>query len=121
ADVNALDRAEQDERAGDFGSAKRRLQSYLATVGYSADLCERLARLSLRMGDPVEAGRWYFLADSADPEAAAAIERFVTECGGDGRHLLSRLPAKTRLGALDRYPAEVRARFERFDLRRVPA
>lgn len=119
--MNAIDRAERDERAGDFGSAKRRMQSYLATVGYSPEICERLARLSLRMGDPAEAGRWYFLADSTDPEAAPSIERFTTECSHNGRHILSRLPAKTRLDALDRYPAAVRSRFEHFGLRRVPS
>lgn len=119
--MNAIDRAERDAQAGDFGSAKRRLQSRLNTVGYAPELCERLARLSLRMGDPLEAGRWCFLCDSRDPQAPEAIHRFVADCRGDVQSLLYRLPAKTKLDSWDPYPEAVRDRLKRLGLPRAPA
>lgn len=118
--MNALDRAERDEEAGDLGSARRRLMSYVTTVGYSPSLCERIARLCTRMGDPVEAGRWYFLSDSRDPEAGPAVGRFTADCGGDPRAVASRLPAKLRLARVEEYPPGVRARFEGLGLRGPP-
>jgi len=73
---------ERDIAAGDLGAARRRLASYIRSVGFSAEMCERIARISVMMRDPAEAGRWYFAIDSSDPEAEGAISVFVESCGG---------------------------------------
>jgi hypothetical protein len=108
--MRAYERAQRDEAAGDLGSARRRLLSVFASVGYSPELCERIARLCIRMGDPQEAGRWYFLCDSGDPEAGPAIERFRASCGGLPLQMVSQLPAKVRHAPRDQFPEVVRAR-----------
>jgi hypothetical protein len=108
--VSALERAERDAQQGDLGSARRRLCSYVASVGYSGAVCEKLARLSIRMNDPVEAGRWYFLCDSADIEAPPAIERFRRACGTHPRQIYGQLPARLRDISLEGLPAAARER-----------
>ncbi|HZW05678.1 MAG TPA: DUF6584 family protein, partial [Phycisphaerales bacterium] len=76
------DRLAEDERRGDLGTARRRLASLAATRGYDPAVIERVARLSVRMGDWYEAGRWYAIVDSTDAEAPLAIERFQAAAGG---------------------------------------
>lgn len=117
--MSAIERAERDEREGDLGSARHRLRSYLATVGYDADVCERIARLCVRMGDPVEAGRWYYLCESADPEAAPAVERFKANLGGDPRQVFLQIPAKIRAVEFGRLPPEANALVEKWGPPRV--
>lgn len=116
--MGALDRAEQDERQGDLGSARVRLISLATTSPYSPELYERIARLCCRMGDRTEAGRWYLLCDSADTEAAACIERLVTRHRGEMAAVLSALPtsmiAKLGSGPL---PAGVSRRLSEYGLR----
>jgi hypothetical protein len=92
--VSAIERAERDEHAGDLGTARMRLMSFVATGDAGPDECERIARLSVRMGDPVEAGRWYFLCDSRDEQAAACIERFLERHGAQMHLLRSQIPAR---------------------------
>jgi hypothetical protein len=105
----ALEHAAEDERSGDLGSARRRLMSYVSTQGYDEGIVEQIARICIRMHDLREAGRWYFLCDSKDAEAAEAIERFSASCNGNLRQILSQLP----LGGTGtaKFPAAVQARF----------
>jgi hypothetical protein len=108
--VNALDRAQRDAAAGDLGSARRRLLSFVRNQGFNAAACEQLARLSSRMGDPEEAGRWYFVSDSSDPEAPAAIERFRARHGPHARQILLALPRFARYGSRAALPPQVAVR-----------
>ncbi|HYF14097.1 MAG TPA: DUF6584 family protein [Phycisphaerales bacterium] len=104
--MSAIERAERDEQAGDLGTARMRLMSFVATGDAGPDECERIARLSVRMGDPVEAGRWYFLCDSRDEQAAACIERFIARHGADSRVLRSQLSGRmARFVLLINHPA----------------
>ncbi len=90
--LSAHTRADADERAGDLGSARSRLASYVVTTDYDPETCERIARLSLRMGDLTEAGRWYFLSDSTDAAADDCIHRFKRRHGFVHQQILSALP-----------------------------
>jgi hypothetical protein len=108
--VNALDRAQRDEAAGDLGSARRRLLSFVRNQGFDAAACEQLARLSVRMGDPEEAGRWYFVCESGDAESPAAIELFKARHGPHARQILLALPRFARYGSRANLPPRVAAR-----------
>ncbi len=106
-----FERAAEDERRGDLGSARQRLRSFLHSSGYHPEAIEQVARLSMRMRDPYEAGRWYSLIDSKDPESAAAIELFQHRCGGvEGAS--GRLPLINALTRTTELPPAVRARVE---------
>ncbi len=83
--MGALDRANHDEQQGDLGAARVRLISLAITSPYDPGLYERIARLCCRMSDKAEAGKWYFLCDSADSEGPACIDRFRARHGGDMR------------------------------------
>ncbi|MDX2132166.1 MAG: DUF6584 family protein [Planctomycetota bacterium] len=87
-----IERVERDVVAGDLGSARRRLMSRVREAGYSAELCERIARLSCDMRDTREAGRWFFLTACDDPQASAAIAVFVQSCAGVRERVLGQLP-----------------------------
>ncbi len=110
--MNALERAARDAQRGDLGSARRRLRSRIASAGYSPEVCEELARLSLRMSDPFEAGRWYYLCDSSDPESAGAVESFVRACKNNPRQIAAQIPASVRRAAPESLPPAVRRRIE---------
>jgi hypothetical protein len=116
--VRAFKRAKLDEQQGDLGSARARLRSYLSSTGYDPAVCERIARISMKMQDPVEAGRWYFLCDSADADAAPAIERFCAAAGGEPRQIYAQLPAFYRTISRERLPGAVLERLK--EIRALP-
>ena len=122
--VDALSRAKQDEKAGDFGAARRRLQSVIGSNGYNAEVCEAIARLSVQMGDPCEAGRWYFLCDSEDSDAQEFIDRFLAQCGNNAEQVASQLPrlkrATKRLEKLAAFPAAVKHRIDAIGISAAP-
>ena len=100
-------RADREVERGDLGSAKRLLKSAAHASEFSPELCERIARVSAAMKDPVEAGRWYFLCASSDAQADALVDVFVNSCGRDARKVAAALPAKVmqRVRARpDQYP-----------------
>ena len=104
-------RAAQDEAGGDLGSAKRRLASYAVSANtFDPSICERIARLCVRMQDPTEAGRWYILCDSKDTESSDCIQRFTASCGGTPDQVLSQIPRGLKLTSLAEYPPVVAAR-----------
>lgn len=119
--MGALDRANHDEQQGDLGAARVRLISLAITSPYDPGLYERIARLCCRMGDKAEAGKWYFLCDSADSEGPACIDRFRARHGGDMRAILFALPksmlAKIARGPLPRAVSERFAALDPNDLR----
>ena len=122
--MDALSRAKQDEEAGDLGAARRRLQSVIGSSGYNAGVCEAIARLSLQMGDPLEAGRWYFLCDSDDPGAQECIDRFAAQCGNNADQIVSQLPrlrrATKQLEKLAAFPAAVKHRIDAIGISPAP-
>lgn len=91
--MDAIRRAQADIDAGDLGSARRRLMSRAVSKGYEPGVCERVARLCVQMRDPIEAGRWYFLCESADPEAGPLVERYVEALKRDAGRILADLPS----------------------------
>jgi hypothetical protein len=94
-----------DLARGDLGSARRRLASAVGSGAYDPELLARIAELSVRMGDPVQAGRYWLLTPSTGQEVEAAIEAFARQCHHDGRTMAWELP---RFG-----PATWRARRRR--------
>jgi len=121
ADVSVFDRARQDEANGDLASAKNRLASHAAGARLDPAVCEQIARLCVRMQDPCEAGRWYFLCDSADSEASRCIERFTRSCGTRPRQILSQLPRATKSKMLDEFPPAAAARLRDLGFAARPA
>lgn len=103
--MSVFDRVRADEEAGDLGSARKRLAAHAAAANFDPGVCEQIARLSMRMHDPVEAGRWYFLCDSPDLEASAAIDRFIATCAGNCRQTFAQLPGRSRWTSIDDVPA----------------
>jgi hypothetical protein len=83
--------AERDKGEGDYASARRRLLSFASSCHEEA-LYEEIARLSLAMRDPVEAGKWFLLCDCHDPEAAACMERFVAHQRGRVANIVYAMP-----------------------------
>jgi hypothetical protein len=112
--MRARELAEADVARGDLGTARRRLASAVASQPYAPDLLGRIADLSLRMGDPVQAGRYFLLSDRTGAEVDAAVEAFARSCGREPRRMAWELPrfrarwdlaaltpaARSRLGAL---------------------
>ncbi|MAY73446.1 MAG: hypothetical protein CMJ31_01745 [Phycisphaerae bacterium] len=102
-----------DIAAGDLGTAKLRLASYLTSTGYDPVLCGRLGDLCRDMKDPIEAGRWYLVSDRPDNEVAHYIEGFAARHGELVGNMLAALPARCRLANVELYPEPVRSRLQR--------
>lgn len=85
-------RAAEDEAHGDLGSARDRLAASAAGTGFPAETCEAVARLSVRMHDPIQAGRWFLLTACDDEEALKAIEFFLDEHDLKPNFVLNRFP-----------------------------
>lgn len=117
--MNAQERATRDEAHGDLGGARRRLMSRAIQAPFDADLFERIARLSLRMGDPAEAGRWYATIDSSDADAPRAIAAFLDRVGGSDALALSHVPSIALQRHADSLPPSVRSRFPSWDRARA--
>lgn len=110
--MNALQKAELDVKAMDYGSARRRLMSHLASVGYRPEVCQRLAEICRMMHDPVEAGRWFLLCEHVDTWGEECIARFLSKHGDRMSQVFSELPQQVRLAHVDDYPPVVAARLK---------
>ncbi len=110
--MNALQKAELDIAALDYGSARRRLLSHVASVGYRPELCLRIAELCRMMHDPVEAGRWFLLSEHVDASGEECIARFLAKHGDRISQVFSELPQQVRLADVDDYPSPVAARLK---------
>jgi len=104
------ERIQLDLSRNDLGSARTRLVSAFVNSPYNPALAEEIARLSLQMHNPVEAGRWYFCCDSQDEQSAALIQLFSSKTSSGPKQLLSQLPPKLRTTPLDQLPDAVRQR-----------
>ncbi len=85
-------RAAEDEAKGDLGSARDRLAASAAGTGFPPETCEAVARLSVRMHDPMEAGRWFLLTACDDDEARKAIDFFLDSHNRQPKLVIDRLP-----------------------------
>jgi hypothetical protein len=104
------ERIQLDLSRGDIGSARTRLISAFVNSPYNPALAEEIARLSVQMHNPVEAGRWYFCCDSQDEHSAALIQLFASKHSSGPKQLLSQLPVKVRTTPPDQLPTAVRQR-----------
>lgn len=118
--MSAIDRANLDEQAGDLGSARRRLMSLASSGEYDPRLCERIARICVKMSDPVEAGRWYFVSDSSDAESPACITKFLEQFKRHPKQVIRQIPSNLRLESVDSYPPAVGERLRTAGLRGSP-
>ncbi|NUQ67325.1 MAG: hypothetical protein HUU18_03460 [Phycisphaerales bacterium] len=106
----AIKRAERDLQAGDFGSARRRLLSRIHAGGFDEEVCRRIAKISMDMKDPIEAGRWLFLVPCSEPRELECINDFTRSCGELREQVLACLPRCMTTLPPDRLPAAAAAR-----------
>jgi hypothetical protein len=75
AKSNLIDRVASDLAKGHTHPAKQRLHSLIAAHPTDLDLRRQLAEVYRQTGDLVEAGRWSYLDEAADPFESLAFER----------------------------------------------
>jgi hypothetical protein len=75
AKSNLIDRVASDLAKGHTHPAKQRLHSLIAAHPTDLDLRRQLADVYRQTGDLVEAGRWSYLDEAADPFELLAFER----------------------------------------------
>ena len=100
----------------DPGATRRRLASFIGGEAYKPDLLARVARLSVELNEPTEAGRFWFLSDAAGLEVDAAVEAFAKSCQRLPRLMASELPRFVRDWDLEQYTGPARERIERYGL-----
>jgi hypothetical protein len=72
---DVIARAKADLEEGYTYRATHRLRTYLANNPHNLEIRELLADIYRQSGNPVEAGRWSYLAQEVRPEELAAFER----------------------------------------------
>src|SRR6476619_4815365 len=75
AKSNLMERVANDLAKGHTHPAKQRLHSLITAHPNDLDLRRQLADVYRKTGDMVEAGRWSYLEESADPMEVLAFER----------------------------------------------
>ncbi|WP_162908103.1 DUF6584 family protein [Allorhizocola rhizosphaerae] len=91
AKSNLMDRVANDLAKGHTHPAKQRLHSLIAAHPTDLDLRRQLAEVYRQTGDLVEAGRWSYLDEAADPVEILAFERAYPSPAG--RRAALRWPA----------------------------
>jgi hypothetical protein len=110
------ERVDAEIVAGRLWRAKEILQSQISQAGYDCYLFERYARLLDRLGDKVEAGRFFFLSGKRSPESEEAISIYLGRHTRNGlKGLLGTFPRAARLKRLEQYPDVVRQKLEELD------
>jgi len=104
-----IERAESEARCGRLWRAKEILSSSCVTYGYEPDLYRTLAEVLMKMGDDLEAGRFYLLcvASPTEKEKSAMDLYLSRNASGSYQKLMRKFPRKARLSRLDDYPAYV--------------
>lgn len=102
----------------DPAATRRRLASFIGPEGYKPDLLSRVGRLSIELKEPAQAGRYWLLSDAAGPEVDEAIEVFAQSCQRLPRLMASELPRFARDWDIEAYPELVRARIDKYGLRK---
>ena len=101
----------------DPSATRRRLASFASGEPYKPELLARLARLSVELGEPAQAGRFWLLSDAAGPDVDAAVETFVQSCDRVPRLIASQLPRFVRDWHLPQYAGPALARIEKYGLK----
>ncbi|MFT5301241.1 MAG: hypothetical protein ACI87E_003651 [Mariniblastus sp.] len=107
---NTLSRVDHELMQGRLWRAKEILGSSLSTYGYARKILRNYADVLMRMGDELEAGKYYLLSvDSPNESEQAAIELFFSRFAKVSyQQLLSKFPHGSRLKSRDDYPAPLR-------------
>ena len=100
----------------DPAATRRRLAAFLTAEPYKPDLLARVARLSVQLNEPAQAGRYWLLSDASGPEVDAAVEVFAESCQRLPRLMASELPRFVRDWELEAYAAPARVRIEKYGL-----
>lgn len=97
---------------GRLWRAKEILSSSIPQYGYSMELYRTYADLLYKMGDDLQAGRYYLLSiDEPSVAQANAMELFLSKHQKSGwSQLLSQFPRSARLSHRDEYPKMLRER-----------
>ena len=114
---NALQLAEDDLRAGDYGQARQRLEGYLASKGYDPQLMGRLGRISYEMHDLYNAGRHWLLSTAQGEEVDRSIQVFLKRAGTHPHQIGMQVLRTARLPSFSDYPAAVQERLNRLGLK----
>ena len=106
---------ERDTAQVDASATRRRLMAFVETEGYRPDLLSRIARISVQLRDPVQAGRYWLLSDATGPDVESAVEAFAESCLRSPKRMAVelRFAREWKLDALSR-PA--RQRIEKYGL-----
>ena len=100
----------------DPAAARRRLAAFIRAEPYRPDLLCKAARLSIKLQETAQAGRWWLLSDASGDEVDAAVEVFAETCQRLPRLMASELPRFSHDWELEAYAAPARARIERYGL-----
>ena len=114
--MNALQRAENDLKRGEHWLARCRIESYLQTKGYDAELLTKAGRIALEMHDKYNAGRLWLTSNAEGEDVEEAMAVFLKHAGTDPVQVLCQLPRVARRAPLDSYPPVVQDRLRRFGL-----
>lgn len=114
--MNAIERAKQDIEQGDLWLARQRLESYLGSKGYDADVLNLLGRISADMHCRFDAGRFWLMGTEESEEADFAIEEVFNRANRNRAQVVAFLPKAARLKSIEHYPEAVQKRLERLEL-----
>lgn len=112
----ALEQADSDISHGDLGSARRRLESLLNTLGYEPELMARIGQICFKMQDPYFAGQMWLLSGAEGDDVERAVDHFVCRAGPDPANVAHNLPAVVHRVCILTYPPPARVRIDRLHL-----
>lgn len=114
--MNAIKKAEGDIQRGDYGSARRRIESYIMVKGYDAELMAKLGQISFEMRDLFNAGRHWLVSTAEGEHVERAIQNFIESAGKHPNQIASEVLRAARLSSIEKYPALVQERLRRLGL-----
>ncbi len=100
----------------DPAATRRRLAAFVTAEPYQPARLARVARLSVELKEPAQAGRYWLLSDATGPEVEAAVELFAESCQRLPRLMASELPRFVRDWELEGYAPAALARIEKYGL-----
>ena len=114
---STISRADIETANGRLWRAREILGSSIPTYGYSREIFNALATVLLKMGDELEAGKYFLLSIDIPTETErVAIDVFLGRCNDRNyRTLLAKFPAAARLENRDDYPEYLRKHLLRID------
>jgi hypothetical protein len=114
--MSALERAEADIIAGNYGLARMRLESYVSSEGYDAALLSRIGQICYDMHDPFNAGRMWVVSPAQGEHVDRAIDFFLKSAHHDPRQAAGQILPGARRPSLDDYPPKVQERLRQLGL-----